>query len=109
MANLKSKWILGIEIVLIFCYFLNALLILLQQKHAYGGKSRADTSDYVQVAFAITSAALGLALVIVLLLMVGITKNMASLLLPHIFVQVGAFFQKKLKHRKVQEWHKNFT
>jgi len=85
--------IAGIELVLIFCYFLNALLVLLQQKHAYGhersgGKSSSsDGYEYVQIAFIITSVALAIALATVLLMIVGLSRNLASLLLPHIFVQ----------------------
>ncbi|KAI1714189.1 hypothetical protein Ddc_11506 [Ditylenchus destructor] len=88
--------IAAIEIVLILAYFLNALLVLLQQKHGYGhsrGKTAPnDSSDYVQIAFAVTTLSLAIALITVLMLIVGITRNAASLLLPHIFVQACSIF-----------------
>uniref|UniRef100_A0A915EUB5 Lysosomal-associated transmembrane protein 4B n=1 Tax=Ditylenchus dipsaci TaxID=166011 RepID=A0A915EUB5_9BILA len=80
-----------IELLLIFCFFLNALLVLLQQKNAYGhdrtGSNDVGGSDYVQVAFVITSVALAVSLSSVLIMIVGLTRNLASFLIPHIFVQ----------------------
>ena len=86
--------IAGIEILLIFCYFLNALLVLLQQKHAYGHERTGHKDfgygyDFVQVAFVISSVSLAIALASVLLMIVGLSRNTASFLLPHIIVQVG--------------------
>lgn len=84
--------IAGIEIFLIFGFFLNALLVLLQQKHSYDYNKGDRSSDYVQVAFIATSIGLGIALFTVLLMIVGLTKNHSSLLIPHIFIQALSIF-----------------
>jgi len=85
--------IAGIELFLILFYFLNALLVLLQQKAAYDGE-RANhwigETRLTQIAFVLTSVLLAIALSVVLLLLVGLSRNKASLLVPHIFVQAFA-------------------
>jgi hypothetical protein len=79
--------IAGIELFLLLFYFLNSLLIMLQQKDGYGQETGFFSSDYVYVAFLITSIASGIALTTILLMIVGITRNTAAFLVPHLFVQ----------------------
>lgn len=76
------------------------MVILLQQKQGYihsqkregtGISDDSDSSYYVAIAFFITCIALTIALASTLLMIVGLTRNMASLLIPHIFVQVILF------------------
>ena len=83
--------IAGIELFLILVFFLNALLVLLQQRNDLD-RGNAWNSQYVQTAFIIESISLGLALGAVLLLLVGLGQNSAALLLPHLTIQVFALF-----------------
>jgi hypothetical protein len=76
----------GIEIFLILVFFLNALLVLLQQRNDLD-RGNAWNSQYVQTAFIIESICLGMALTTVLLLLLGLGQNSAPLLLPHLAIQ----------------------
>ncbi|KAI6187338.1 hypothetical protein M3Y98_00232500 [Aphelenchoides besseyi] len=74
-----------VEMLFIVFYFLNALLVVLQQKHGYDD----DTStDYAGVAFIATAIGCALATLIILLMIVGIKRNIAALLFPHLIMQV---------------------
>lgn len=88
MFSMIRQAISGVQFVLIFSYFLNSLLVLLQQKHSYEYKRGDHRSDYVQVAFIITSIALGIALASLLFMVIGLSRNIAAFLVPHLFVQV---------------------
>jgi len=79
--------IAGIELLFVLFYFLNALVIMLQQKNNYEYDKGARSSDYVYIAFIITSIASGIALVTIFLMIIGLTKNIAACLIPHLFVQ----------------------
>ena len=85
--SLKNVY-LGIEIFLIFFYLLNSLLVLLQQKNSYDYERGDRTSDYVAIAFIITSVALGIAMTAVLLMLLGLARNISGLLIPHLIIQV---------------------
>lgn len=82
------------ELALILLYFLNSLLVLLQQKMAYDGNQQMPRwhgeSDYVPAAFLATSIALALATITVFMMLWALAKNSASILLPHLIVQVIA-------------------
>lgn len=62
---------------------------MLQQKNNYEYDKGARSSDYVYIAFIITSIASGIALVTIFLMIIGLTKNVAACLIPHLFVQVA--------------------
>jgi hypothetical protein len=92
LSKLYSRYLFylfsGIELFLILVFFLNALLVLLQQRNDLD-RGNAWNSQYVQTAFIIESISLGLALGAVLLLLVGLGQNSAALLLPHLTIQVN--------------------
>uniref|UniRef100_A0A7E4VEW9 MARVEL domain-containing protein n=1 Tax=Panagrellus redivivus TaxID=6233 RepID=A0A7E4VEW9_PANRE len=77
----------GVELFLILFFFLNALLIMLQQKNGYEYDKGEKSSDYVFVAFLITTIGCAIALLSALLMLIGLARNTASFLVPHLFVQ----------------------
>ncbi|KAI6239559.1 hypothetical protein M3Y99_00545400 [Aphelenchoides fujianensis] len=77
-----------VELLLIAFYFLNALLVFLEQKRGYDTQSG---PEYVQAAFIATAASCALATLLVLLLIAGVKRNAAALLVPHLIMQASAF------------------
>uniref|UniRef100_A0AC34QV31 Uncharacterized protein n=1 Tax=Panagrolaimus sp. JU765 TaxID=591449 RepID=A0AC34QV31_9BILA len=77
----------GVELFFVFFYFLNSLLIMLQQKNNYEYDKGDRSSDYVYVAFIIIAVASGIALFTIFLTLVGLTRNIAACLVPHLIVQ----------------------
>ena len=68
---------------------------MLQQTNSYEYDKGDHSSDYVYVAFLITSIASAIALTTILIMIVGITRNIATCLVPHLFVQVIAVKLKR--------------
>lgn len=64
---------------------MNALLVHLQQKHAYDPSDK--SGDYAQVAFIVTVACCGISTLIVLLMIVGVMRNFGGLLWVHLIMQ----------------------
>uniref|UniRef100_A0A1I7SKI0 CASP-like protein n=1 Tax=Bursaphelenchus xylophilus TaxID=6326 RepID=A0A1I7SKI0_BURXY len=76
-----------LEFFLILFFFINSFLVSLQQKESYHYKQGDKTSDYVHVAFIITAACSALATICVLLMVIGVMKNVGGLLIPHMIIQ----------------------
>ncbi|KAF7637914.1 Lysosomal-associated transmembrane protein [Meloidogyne graminicola] len=89
-----SYLIAFIEIFLILIYFLNSLLILLQQKEDLDKQQKYNYwySNYVKKAFLIESICLGFSLILILILLFGLKKNYSILLIPHLIIQFFALF-----------------
>nr|CAD2205303.1 unnamed protein product [Meloidogyne enterolobii] len=83
-----------IEIFFILIFFLNSLLVLLQQKEDLDRQQRLSFwhSNYVKTAFLIESISLGISLIFVFLLIFGLKRNSSSLLIPHLIIQCFALF-----------------
>ncbi|KAI3420937.1 hypothetical protein GPALN_014565 [Globodera pallida] len=82
----------GLELLLILMFFLNSLLVLIQQRDDLDSSSGANTTlwggaRFVRTAFTIECVSLALALASVLLLFVGLGLNSAPMLVPHLIVQ----------------------
>jgi hypothetical protein len=73
-------------------YLIQAVFISfqLQQKHAYDPSDK--SSDYVHIAFIVTSSCCGLATLIVFMLIMGVMRNIGGLLWPHLIMQVDLNF-----------------
>ncbi|KAI6176224.1 Lysosomal-associated transmembrane protein [Aphelenchoides bicaudatus] len=69
-----TLFIAGFELFFILFYFLNALLVRLQQKHAYDPSDK--SGDYAQIAFIVTAACCGIATFIVLSMIAGVMRNL---------------------------------
>lgn len=89
---------LGVELFFVFFYFLNSLLIMLQQKNNYEYDKGDRSSDYVYVAFIIIAVASGIALFTIFLTLVGLTRNIAACLVPHLIVQVSFAISRTWKN-----------
>ncbi|KAI3420936.1 hypothetical protein GPALN_014565 [Globodera pallida] len=84
--------IASLELLLILMFFLNSLLVLIQQRDDLDSSSGANTTlwggaRFVRTAFTIECVSLALALASVLLLFVGLGLNSAPMLVPHLIVQ----------------------
>ncbi|CAD5221395.1 unnamed protein product [Bursaphelenchus okinawaensis] len=80
--------IAGIEFFLILFFFINSFLVSLQQKDSYNYKHGDRTTDYVHVAFIITAVCSVISTLCVLMMVIGALKNVGSLLIPHMIIQV---------------------
>ncbi|GMT05750.1 hypothetical protein PENTCL1PPCAC_27924, partial [Pristionchus entomophagus] len=75
-----------IEALMILFYFIHSLFIYFQHDYRVQQKSGVKT-DYVFPCFVAEMVGLGVATIAVILLFIGITRNKAMLVVPHIVVQ----------------------
>ncbi|EFO19399.1 hypothetical protein LOAG_09092 [Loa loa] len=77
----------GTELLMILIFLINSLLIIVEHDTEYE-KITGTCDSYVMQSFSVSMIGIGLSFLAVVLLFVGLIRNIAAFLIPHLIVQI---------------------